>query len=189
MDRTVPARERRAEDALLARRGAAGDAEAFRALVLRYQEPLLAVLRDLMPRRADREDVAQDAFVAAWVHLAAFDPERGAFFTWLVRIARNRALNVRARAAPEFVAQVPDREDPARAEDPVSREEARRRLDAELARLPDEQRAAFVLLEVHGLALAEVASIEGVPRGTVKSRASRARARLRAALTREEVVP
>ena len=180
---------RRTADALLARRAAAGDAEAFRALVVRYQGPLLAVIRNLLPGEADREDVAQDAFVAAWTHLSTYDPARGAFFTWLVRIARNRALNVRKQRVPEPVADVPDTAFAAESDDRLTREEARLRLDAALAALPADQRASFVLAEIHGLPLAEVAEMEGVPVGTVKSRAARAREKLRAALTREEIEP
>src|SRR5207244_2760826 len=124
--------------------------------------------------------------VAAWTHLATYDPARGAFFTWLVRIARNRALNVLAKRTPEAMAEVPDRAAPVPADDGLTREQAHRRLDAALAALPAEQRAAFALSEIHGLPLADVAEIEDVPLGTVKSRIARAREKLREALSREE---
>jgi RNA polymerase sigma-70 factor (ECF subfamily) len=178
------AAQRRAQDARHARLATAGDAEAFRALVLRYQGPLLAVLRDELPA-ADREDVAQDAFVSAWSHIAAFDPDRGAFFTWLVRIARNRAANVRRKRAPRSVAELPQRESRTTADEGAVREEEHRRLDAALASLPAEQRAAFVLAEIHELPLADVAALADVPVGTVKSRVARARAKLRASLSQE----
>jgi RNA polymerase sigma-70 factor (ECF subfamily) len=169
-------------DADLARRAAGGDLEAFRALVVRYQGPLLAVVTNLLPVAADREDVAQEAFLSAWTHLATFDPARGTFFTWLAAIARNRARNERKRRRPSPRAELPDRADPAPAGADLDRSEDRRRLDAALATLPEEQRATFVLAEIHGLPLAAVAAIEGVPVGTVKSRAARAREKLRAAL-------
>src|SRR5512138_3394413 len=124
MDELTPA-----DDAALVRRAAAGDADSFRAIVVRHQGALFAMLRDLLPGQADREDVAQDAFVAAWTHLGSFDPSRGAFFPWLVRIARNRAINVRKRRAPTPVADVPDRPAPPTRGDAVTRDEAHRRLD------------------------------------------------------------
>ena len=172
-------------DADLARRAAGGDREAFRILVVRYQGPLLAIVANLLPRSADREDIAQEAFLAAWSHLAEYEPSRGAFFTWLAAIARNRAKNARKRRRPEPRSELPDVADPA-AEVAAERAEAWRRLDAALESLPDDQRAAFTLAQIHGLPLADVARIEGVPVGTIKSRAARAREKLRAALGGEE---
>ncbi|MCE9637150.1 MAG: sigma-70 family RNA polymerase sigma factor [Planctomycetes bacterium] len=177
------------DDAVLVARSARGDAEAFRVLVVRHQASLLAVVRDLLPGEADREDVAQDAFVSAWLHLADYDAARGAFFVWLVQIARNRARNVRRKRRPVTVSDVPERAVTSRPEEAMSREEAHRRLDDALAALPDDQRTAFVLAEIHGIPYADVAAIEGVPLGTVKSRAARAREKLRAALSREEIEP
>ena len=177
------------DDAACAARAVGGDADAFRTLVVRYQGPLFAVIRDLLPREADREDVAQDAFVAAWSHLATWDPARGAFFTWLVRIARNRALNVRKKRAPTALGDVPERAADAPPHARLDRQDAARRLDAALASLPEDQRAAFVLAEIHELPLAAVAEMTGVPVGTVMSRAARAREKLRAALAPSEVEP
>lgn len=185
MDDRDPAAAR--TDADCAARAVGGDAEAFRALVLRHQGPLFTVLRELHLAEADREDVAQDAFIAAWTHLATWDAARGSFFTWLVAIARNRAINVRKRRRPEPVADLPDRSGGPRVDAALEREDTARRLDAALAALPEDQRTAFVLVEVHGLALADVATVTGVPVGTVKSRAARARERLRRALAETEV--
>jgi RNA polymerase sigma-70 factor, ECF subfamily len=159
----------------------AGDAEAFRTLVERYQRPLLALVRNLLPRGADGEDLAQDVFLAAFVHLRAFDPARSAFPTWLFAIARNKCLNELKRRRPAAVATP----EPAHTRTPDAEAacaELARRLDEGLDALPFEQRAVFVLAEIHGLSLEEVGRIEGVPVGTVKSRLSRARGRLRALL-------
>lgn len=177
------------EDAACIARVVRGDADAFRALVVRYQGPLFCVLRDLLPGEADREDVAQDAFVAAWRSLAEWDGARGAFFTWLVRIARNRALNVRKRRTPSAPGQLPERGADAPVDDGLLRREIRERLDAALAGLPEDQRTAFTLAEIHEIPLADVAAVTDAPVGTVKSRVARAREKLRAALAPLEVKP
>ena len=165
-------------DAADVARARAGDAAAFRRLVERHQHVVLGLLGTLLPRHADREDVAQDAFLAVWAHLPAFDPRRGAFVAWLLTIARNLARNrLRTTRRAERLRPVP----PSDARPPAS-SDADPRIDAAVAALPDDQRAAFVLALVHGLPLETVALVEDVPEGTVKSRLSRAKERLRAAL-------
>jgi RNA polymerase sigma-70 factor (ECF subfamily) len=173
-------------DAGLVRQASGGDAEAFRTLVVRYQAPLLAVVSNLLPQTSDREDVAQEAFLKAWRRLAQYDPARGSFFGWLAAIARNLARNARKKRRPEPRPDLPDLADPTPDGAAAERAEAWRRLDAALGSLPDDQRAAFVLAEIHGLPLAEVAAMEGIPVGTAKSRTARAREKLRAALGGEE---
>lgn len=182
-------RSRADEDRAWAVRACRGDADAFRRLVQRYRGPLLAVLPAALPPGHDRDDVAQDAFVAAWRALSSWEPERGAFFTWLVAIARHRVIDLQRRPAPQTTPDPPDRAGPDTTAEGVARIDDRRVLDAALAALPAEQRTAFVLAVVHELPLADVAAAEGVPVGTAKSRISRARDRLRAALAASEVLP
>lgn len=136
----------------------------------------------LLRDAGDREDVAQEALVAAWRGLASFDPRRGTFVAWLLAIARHRALN-RLRKRP---GALPIRGEPWAEASPPADPSVARILDAAVLELPVEQRLAYLLTDVHGLALATVAEIEGVPVGTVKSRLSRARDHLRAALGRRE---
>jgi RNA polymerase sigma-70 factor (ECF subfamily) len=160
----------------------AGDTEAFRILVERYEGPVLRIVRNLTPRWSSREDVAQEVFVSAFVALATFDGRRGRFASWLFAIARNKSLNARKKIAPQLLEDpeaLPDARIP---DDACGNAELRRRLDDALEALPVEQRTCFVLEEIVGLTTAQVAEVEGVAIGTVRSRLSRAKARLRAAL-------
>ena len=156
--------------------------QAFRRVVERHQAGLFGFVRSLGLDAHAAEDVVQDAFLAAYARREAFDPRRGTYAAWLYRIARNRALNDLRKKRPRLVSFLPEGREqapPTRAEP-----EAFARLDRALAHLPEAQRAAFVLTEIHGLGQAEVAAIEAVAVGTVKSRVARARERLRAVLAR-----
>ena len=154
------------------------DLDAFRNVVERHQAGLFALVRNLGLDGHAAEDVVQDAFLSVFRHRDAFDPGRGSFRAWLFGIARNGARNVLRKKRPTPLASPPDRAASSRGEDA----EAGARMDAALEGLSPEQRAAFVLAEIHGLTHEEVAAIEGVAVGTVKSRTSRARERLRHAL-------
>src|SRR5262245_13371620 len=74
-----------------------GDREAFRLLVVRHQSAVCATTRALVGGRADWEDLTQEAFLAAFQHLATFDAAKGSFRTWLLAIARNRCRNAASR--------------------------------------------------------------------------------------------
>ncbi|MEZ4410896.1 MAG: sigma-70 family RNA polymerase sigma factor [Polyangiales bacterium] len=79
-----------------------GNRRAFAGLVLRYRPRILALALHLTGNAHDAEDVTQDVFLRAWQHLPTFE-HRSAFFTWIYRIAVNRALQARERrrARPE----------------------------------------------------------------------------------------
>jgi RNA polymerase sigma-70 factor (ECF subfamily) len=160
----------------------AGDVESFRILVERYEGPLFRLVRNLVPDRAECEDVAQEVFLTAYTRLRSYDPDRSAFSTWLLAIARNKCLNVLKKKKPLSARELPEQADPRTPDRAVVEEELHRRLDAGLAALPPEQKTAFVLAEIQGLHHDEIARIEGVPVGTVKSRVSRAREKLRSLL-------
>lgn len=156
----------------------ARDLAPFRQLVERHQAALFALVRNLGLDGHTCEDVVQEAFLRAYRHDGDFDPRRGSYRAWLYGIARNAALNVIRKKRPVPAPVLPDREGSTEPPKP----EPHARLDEAVAALPLEQRAAFVLAEIHGLSHAEVAAIEGVAVGTVKSRTARARERLRMAL-------
>jgi len=156
-----------------------GDRESFRLLVEKYQQPLFCFVRNLLVDANDCDDITQEVFLTAYTHLRAYDARRATFSTWLFTIARNQCLNALKKRRPRPLDEVPEQADPHTPEQALSEEESFRQLDAALARLPVDQRTAFVLAEIQGLSEEDIAKIEGVARGTVKSRISRARQKLR----------
>jgi RNA polymerase sigma-70 factor (ECF subfamily) len=169
-------------DAEVVARVLAGDTEGFRILVERYEVAVLRIVGNLAPRSSSREDIAQEVFVSAFVALATFDGRRGRFASWLFAIARNKSLNARKRMSPHLLEDpeaLPDARTP---DDACGDAEIRRRLDDALEALPAPERTCFVLEEIVGLTTAQVAEVEGVAIGTIRSRLSRAKAHLRAAL-------
>jgi RNA polymerase sigma-70 factor (ECF subfamily) len=170
------------DDEALVRRVVQGELEAFRELVDRYQDPVFRVVRSLSRSPAEWEDLAQDVFVAAYRALPDFDAARGLFKSWLFAIARNRCMNQTRRPAPLLVEVLPSQMEERTPCDFLLEREFVERLDQALDGLPDAQRVAFVMRELVGLSSEEVAEIEAVDVGTVRSRLSRAKAQLRAAL-------
>jgi RNA polymerase sigma factor (sigma-70 family) len=160
------------------RRVLEGDLASFRVLIERYQGRLFGLLRGLLPE-ADCEDVAQEVFLAAYQHLPSYRPHAAQFSTWLFTIARNKCLNLLEKRRPVALAELPEPIDERTPEAVLSEQEFFRQMDAALAALPFEQRTAFVLAEFQELPYEEIARIEGVSLGTVKSRIARARAKLR----------
>jgi RNA polymerase sigma-70 factor (ECF subfamily) len=158
-----------------------GNREAFRVLVERYSPMARAFAGRLLGHTQDAEDVCQEAFVAAFRFLSRFDRSAGAFSTWLLTIVRHRSINhVERRRPPPTQAGCGEIAVETRSPlDAAAASEMERKIDGALAKLPIEQRSAFVLVEMSALSVAEAAAVEGVPVGTIKSRASRARLRLR----------
>lgn len=165
-----------------------GELEAFRELVERYQGRVFCFVCNMVRNKSDAEDLVQEVFVAAFRKLSSFDSERAQFSTWLLTIARNRCLNHLQRASVSATTSLDhmtlDRESViAQPVDAVLSDETFSRLDAALDRLPLEQRAAFVMAEIQDMPYQEIALIEEVELGTIKSRVSRAKQRLRELLS------
>lgn len=172
-------------DRTLIERVLAGDVEAFRELVERHQRRVFGFVRNLVRHAPDAEDLVQEVFVAVFRKLDSFDADRSQFSTWLLTIARNQCLNHLKRSSlptvgrSEFDVEVRS----AQPLDAMLNRELHARLDVALDRLPLEQRTAFVLAEMQELPYSEIAIIEEVELGTIKSRVSRAKQRLREVLS------
>ncbi|HWF82333.1 MAG TPA: sigma-70 family RNA polymerase sigma factor [Streptosporangiaceae bacterium] len=162
---------------------AAGDDSALRALFSRHAPWLAARLRAALPA-ADVEDVLQETFIAVWRGAGGYRPD-GTAGGWLWGIARRQAallLRRRGPAAAVLLSQVASDQDVG---DPADTVLDRVDLDRAVAALGPPggtEREVWRLLYLEDRPVAEVAEMTGVPPGTVKSRAYRARQRLRAAL-------
>ncbi|HEU4722043.1 MAG TPA: sigma-70 family RNA polymerase sigma factor [Gemmatimonadaceae bacterium] len=178
------------EDEVLVRRMAAGDDQALGALYDRWSAVVHGVVSRLLRHPDDVEDVVEETFWQAWRQAARFDRTRGAVQTWLLTIARSRALDrVRAvrrrREEPlegddgEVVVQQAADGDPGL---DAEASERRRIVVAALAGLPAEQREALELGYFGGLSQTEIAERTGQPLGTVKTRMRLAMQKLRSQL-------
>jgi RNA polymerase sigma-70 factor (ECF subfamily) len=156
----------------------AGDRDAFRSLIERYQRPVFSLLRNLCDDEQLCEDVAQETFLAAYRNLSRYDPARAQFSTWLLTIARNRCVNALNSRRVEPVEKLPEPIEVERPEDGLVQSEFCGRLDAALSELPLEQRTVFVLAEVMEMSHNQIAAIQSIELGTVKSRLHRAKRKL-----------
>jgi RNA polymerase sigma-70 factor (ECF subfamily) len=158
----------------------AGDPEAFAVLVRRHRDRLWAVAIRTLGDQEEAADALQDGLISALRGAAGYRGE-AAVTTWLHRIVVNACLDrIRRRQARPSVPldgrEVRTRHDEHAAT--VTRIDVR----SALARLPEAQRVALVLVDLEDLSVAEVAEMLGVAEGTVKSRCSRARTAMAAML-------
>lgn len=187
MNRSPPPRNRAAvdDDALIARL-ARGDDGALRELFSRHAPMLAARLRVVLPA-VDVEDVLQETFIAAWRGARRYRPE-GAAGGWLWGIARRQAaLLLRRRGPAALLLSEAEAAEWQTAADPASTAALRADIEAAVAALGEPgsaEREVWRLLYLEDRPVAEVAALTGVPEGTVKSRAHRARRLMRAVLGR-----
>jgi RNA polymerase sigma-70 factor (ECF subfamily) len=188
-----------AADSVLATRTAAGDAEAFEALMRRYNRKLFRVARSILKNDADAEDALQDAYLQAYRRMADFRGE-AQLGTWLTRIVINQALmrlraDKRARVVVSFHQHDADGPvDPAeqiadeKSESPTDaafRAEIRRLLEHRIDELPMAMRTVLIMRDVEDMSVQETADSLGIPPATVRTRLFRARAMLRDRLARD----
>jgi RNA polymerase sigma-70 factor (ECF subfamily) len=185
------------DDETLVRRIIERDAEAFGTLYDRYADLVYSVALRVLADPALAQDAAQDVFLRLWRTPGAYDAARGRFVSWLVSVARNRAVDeVRMRGRRRLRemgenARVDDPPD-GRAEDPqiaVQVQADRLAVRRALARLPADQRIALELAYFSGLTQQEIAEQLNQPLGTIKTRTRLAMKKLRALLSAEIETP
>jgi RNA polymerase sigma-70 factor (ECF subfamily) len=166
-----------APDDLLIQRAKRGDSVATDALLRLHYDSVRAVCHRIVVNKADAEDATQHALISIVRALPGFDG-RAKFSTWVYRIATNAALDevrrIRRRPTPTdidatFVLPVADG---------TGAVEAQMDVAQALALLPEEYRTTMVLRHVADLDYEEIAEIQGVPVGTVRSRLARGRTQL-----------
>lgn len=169
----------------LVERSAHGDTAAFRLLIDRYQRMVFSFLSKFLFQAQILEDLAQETFLRAYRHIADFNVEKGASFsTWLITIARNLAINEKAKNKR-------DRKHPSRYLDmhqAFSKENPQKILEKDklnfqvhnaINQLPEKFHTAVILSYFDELSIEEIAQIEKCPVGTVKSRIFRGKQILR----------
>lgn len=167
---------------------------AFRELVRRYQRPVFSLIYRMVRDREVAEDLAQETFIKVLNAIDTYRPEHK-FSSWIFKIANNAAIDHLRRREPDMLSlegapdavtierqeatalQVGDR-----GESPLDELEARElgsHIEGAIGRLRPEYRACILLRHVEGRSYEEIASVLGLPLGTVKTYIHRARAELR----------
>lgn len=177
-----------ASDELLAAKAATGDSAAFEELVLRYQSRIYGLVRIVAGAESlDAEDLTQETFIRAYRAIEQFRGD-STFRTWVHRIALNVIWTHRARCrqGARLVALDAALETETvptvavtSADDPEAALIRRDAIDRALSALSADARVVVTLRDIQGLGYHEIATITGVPIGTVESRLFRARRRLR----------
>ncbi|MFC4069917.1 RNA polymerase sigma factor [Actinoplanes subglobosus] len=165
----------------LAERLRAGDENALRAAYDQHGASVLYLAQRMLGNRADAEDVTQVTFVAAWAGRDTFDPGRGTILSWLLGIARRKAVDrLRSAARDDRVTETVRTQ----LTEPDTPETPERIVDRivvadELGRLPADQRKTLELAFFDDLTHPQIAAVTGLPVGTVKSHIRRGMANLR----------
>jgi RNA polymerase sigma-70 factor (ECF subfamily) len=192
------------EDAALIVELRAGSEEAFAWLIARYHQPIYSLLARTVQDRADAADLTQEVFVKVFRGVAGFHGE-SSLRTWIYRIALHEASNQRRWWARHKQQEIPFEQEIAESDsgravclketlvDPsespyeqAEHSETRARVEAALAKVPEPYRTTLILRDIDGFVYEEVAEMQGVNLGTVKSRLVRGRACLKTILSAQK---
>jgi RNA polymerase sigma-70 factor (ECF subfamily) len=191
----------------IVRRAQAGDHDAFRMLVERYQGRAYGLALRVLRDEEQAKDAVQDAFLKVYRSLDRFEGRAG-FYTWLYRIVMNQCLDRKRRDksdrevewndesaagvlnASESAASPAGRDADREAPDvAIERSEIRQAVARAIDALPEDARRTIQLREIDGLSYKEIAEAMGIPKGTVMSRLHYARQRLRELLREAGIDP
>ena len=165
---------------------ARGDEAALARLYDAYRVILFGLLVRILNSREEAEDILQDVFIQVWRRAKDFDEKRGRPFTWLVTLARSRAIDrLRQLGARQRLATGAAQEQTETVSDALSdtiKVAQRETVRNALAELPEEQRNTLVLAYFEGLTQSEIAGKLNAPLGTIKTRMRSGMIKLRALL-------
>jgi RNA polymerase sigma-70 factor, ECF subfamily len=172
-------------DEILLERVGNRDRDAFETLYQRYSRSVLGLALRRLGDRGRAEDALQETFAAIWRAAKTYRPERGPAAPWLFAVARN-SISDRGRARREPPAEAPD--EPSNEAGPDEQAEhnwVAWRVHSALDVLSESERRLIELAYWSGMSQSEIASLEGIPLGTVKTRTRSALARLAGELEEE----
>jgi RNA polymerase sigma-70 factor, ECF subfamily len=167
-----------------------GDQNAFAELVELYKDKVFQICYRMLGNRHEAEDIAQEAFIRAYVNIETFNQKRK-FSTWLFRIATNLCIDRIRKKKPDYYldAEVAGTDgltmysqvaaDVQMPEDEVENMELQETIQKEISKLPEKYRSVIVLKYIEELPLQEISEILDMPLGTVKTRVHRGREALR----------
>jgi RNA polymerase sigma-70 factor, ECF subfamily len=193
MERSCETATKRDSDGTLVAAARRGDRRAFEELVLRHRQRVLAVAQRITKSREDAEDVAQESFHKAFLHLDTFQ-EKSQFYTWLTRIAMNEAFMLLRRRRAVFEVSPVSADDEAQPssesfvdrgpgpEETCWQRERTQLLTNAINRLVPTIRTTILLCDVEERSAQETAKILGASLSAIKSRISRGRRKLRRTL-------
>ncbi|MFJ7995168.1 RNA polymerase sigma factor SigW [Peribacillus frigoritolerans] len=167
-----------------------GDHNAFGEIVEIYKDKVFQICFRMLGNRQEAEDLAQEAFVRAYVNIRSFNITMK-FSTWLYRIATNLCIDRLRKKKPDYYldAEVAGTEglnmysqiasDMAKPEEEVESLELQETIQVEIMKLPEKYRSVIVLKYIEELSLKEISEVLDLPVGTVKTRIHRGREALR----------
>lgn len=176
----MPALDTALDTGTLVARARDGDVRAYEEVVRRYQAPIYRLALRMLSSTVDAEDVVQEVFLTAWRRLSQLHDD-GAFVGWLYRATTNRCLNVIRARKPVADVELDAHESPSPDGRPERAAEAGAQMTALVSALDEltpEQRACWLLREIHGRSYDEIARTIGTTATAVRGRIARARAQL-----------
>ena len=179
-------------DELLLRRACKGDVQAFEELMQSHESRIYAIALRMMGNREDAQDCAQEAMVRIYRAMGSFKGQ-SALATWIYRITMNTCLDELRRRKARKITSLDSLVDTGWSptdtgdtpEEHGLRVEKQNALNQAIQSLPDDMRAAIILRDVKGYSYDEIASILDANVGTIKSRISRGREKLREILSKQ----